>query len=566
MDTPDLQGTPHGPHGQDEAANSDGGSNPTPPAFGSLIGRGDAAADDAVDADDGVDVPAGRMEIDSPVHPTVAEQGQANANAVAEAPQANANAAGAVVTGGAATAVTASTAGNDLAAMVIAALQGPIQAMGQQLATQFSNAVHGAFAGMRELLQTRTHATAADAAMRTPVQPQPLHVLQQNAVQAAQGVAVTQNTPLLTPAAATAANNMIVAVPPARGAGTKSGLPRLFIDDAIIELARSDPNELRAFMGRLKVYIIAEHGTGRMGYPGLLGFYIKLGRRVNELKLSSWVTGQLHAVALKDPDFAAFEHEAFVEDMLAYLTGEVRSVESVAREKLLAGALVQGTHPYERVAAYAERFQTMARVLPNESGPTLCYFFVRGLHAELQPYCRLDERQEEWSNLHALIRYSSRMEQRWMPERVRSAQKAENAAAAAQMNKRPKHSAGQTPGNGVAAAAVAPPRADAQRKGSKQGAGTSGAAAQLEQGGGKGQYANMDPRSVVSCNPDIKYTRDLQFYRTVADPRACGAFNFKGALKEHPEVKRELALFGLCFVCRQARHQADDCPQKKEPK
>lgn len=561
MDTP-TQEAAHGPHGEVTTGRSGAGSNPSPRtlAFGSPIDQ-QGAERGTHDAD----AAAAAAVADAVDDDVVMNEAGAGGAAQGQQEPAAAAAVGAGPAAPAAVPVTAGPAGpatqSDMAREISAAVQGSFTAMSQMLVGVIESTLSGVMGRVMQM-QGRMHAPMAAAVMQTPSVLPPFPVVQQNAVRATTTMGTGQTSPTL-PSEVAAAGNTAVAVLPGRGAGnaggSKSGLPRLMIDEHVVELARMDPNELRAYMGRVRTFIVLEHGMGAEGYPARLSFYVKNTKETLKLKLSSWMTAQLHKAAEADPTYASFDHDAFVEDMLAYLTGEVRPVESVARERLLAGSLVQGTHPYERVAKYAERFQTTARVLSKESGPTLCFFYLKGLHRDLQPYCKLDENEEEWCDLGKLIRWSARMEQRWLPERARAAETADPADAAARLQgaKRAKHAEGQSPGSARAAVACGQPRGDAQRRGGQPPAkGASGG--QQEK---KPKYADIDPRTVKSCNPDIKYTQSLDYYRDKSTPvTMCGAYDIRGKLSD--DNKLELALFNMCFLCRTERHSVNTCPKK----
>jgi hypothetical protein len=88
----------------------------------------------------------------------------------------------------------------------------------------------------------------------------------------------------------------------------------------------------------------------------------------------------------------------------------VRSRESIALEEILSGSIVQGSLP---AAMYAEKFYSRSRILTQESQSSLCHHFLRGLRPELRPLCCLDQNNQPWTSLHALVQHTFAEELRY---------------------------------------------------------------------------------------------------------------------------------------------------------
>jgi hypothetical protein len=322
----------------------------------------------------------------------------------------------------------------------------------------------------------------------------------------------------------------------------KSGMPRMqLLDGQIITLARSNPEELRRYLNRLRVHI--QVTMGESCYPSFMPHFLKQDKVMSDLGVAAWVESQLEPHRLP-----SFQHAKFVEEFVHFVSGEVRSPASMALDDILAGRVKQGDDP---VCMYAEKFQSKARLLPGESQMSMCRHYLTGLNAALRGHCRLDDNDREWQNLEHLIAKSKSAEQRWQPERAQPRANAPPMPAqpsrSSQTFKRPKYNVFQGPSSGA-------------------GPSRSGNALAIAEPARKVAPPKKDLVFVgVGAKGKIYPERAdwIQYYGTVPlSTEVCDVFEYDGN-KTIDEIRDELRMFRLCWFCKASRdHQAMHCPLK----
>ena len=79
-----------------------------------------------------------------------------------------------------------------------------------------------------------------------------------------------------------------------------------------------------------------------------------------------------------------FDESSFLQNLVAFVTGEVRPREVIALEELVGHEIVQGSDPATK---YAARFHQRARILPTVSQAVFCRLYLAGLKPGLRTLC-----------------------------------------------------------------------------------------------------------------------------------------------------------------------------------
>jgi hypothetical protein len=216
-----------------------------------------------------------------------------------------------------------------------------------------------------------------------------------------------------------------------------------------------------------------------------------------------------------------FDLEVFLEALVHFVMGEVRSTATIALEDLMSGRVKQGSDP---AAKYAEKFFQRSRILVHESQSSLCQHFLAGLNPDLRVLCCLDRDNHEWTSLHALVRYTFAEELRL---------KMRNPTPD------PVH---------------APPHVPDKQWSKRKDEWTSSRPNKFRRlETPAGTVASL--KSPGPSGPSLRQ-------RPVTE---CPLFG-KASSKEAPlteEDRKVLKAWGLCWFCKKDRHLAKDCPSKK---
>lgn len=246
-------------------------------------------------------------------------------------------------------------------------------------------------------------------------------------------------------------------------------------------------------------------------------------------------------------------------------TGEVRSQESIALDELLNRKIVQQFG--ESVARYSERFQAVARKLPDESETSLCKYYVRGLQPHLAERCCVDKNDDEWTSLAALVKYSLAQDLRVQTVRMMRAQHGHgNTHGHGSKHKHFDKARGHRPmqGNATKDTAHAAMEMDIH--------GASAAPVVVLQGrmtAKENPYVDgrpMDWETVPRFEYQQSSGKAMMVPSGLRPATECPAYDCKGPLKLKPREKALLAAWFLCPFCRRERHTPDQCAgaQKKQ--
>lgn len=262
-----------------------------------------------------------------------------------------------------------------------------------------------------------------------------------------------------------------------------------------------------------------------------------------------WFCTYATAVGLdaRGPDVMTQLREAFQ----ARFTGEVRSDESIALDLLLNKRIVQ--QQGETVAAYAERFQAIARKLPMESDASMCRHYVRGLQPHLAERCCVDKDDNEWSSLPALIKHSLAQDLRVQTVRhIRSLQGTTHGSKGRFFDKNRSNRSPQDQAQAHVAMDV------------DEAVVTAAPVTVLQ-----GPMAESDnpytDRRPLTWDSVPKYAhvkgKPLQAPPGLRPVEECPAYNCPGSLRDKFKERSLLSAWFMCPFCRKGRHSADDCPK-----
>ena len=263
--------------------------------------------------------------------------------------------------------------------------------------------------------------------------------------------------------------------------------------------------------------------------------------------------------------------------------GQVRPAKVIALERLISGDIRQGKGS---VAQYAESFEAVVRLLPEESIVSLCKHFVNGLSDEMKVLCCLDREGREWTELRPLIEFALGEERRLHLARrlVENSQSSQRVAdrvltrdpARASFQKRPASAeASAVPNKRVNVQAIlAAAPAEAGPSDAKKGPRppTEAQVQKIEQilkacppvhGVGRDQWVQAPlGKDTVSMTLD-EYLAAMPKY-ALRPEKQCPLHNAENNKRDADDnlVRNEvLRYWWLCTYCRQERHPWSVCPR-----
>ena len=98
-----------------------------------------------------------------------------------------------------------------------------------------------------------------------------------------------------------------------------------------------------------------------------------------------------------------FDQSSFIQNFVAFVTGEIRPRDIIALQELMGHEVVQGSDPTTK---YAERFHQHSRILPSVTQSVFCHLYLSGLQSELKLLCCVDREGREWQTLNDLVQFS----------------------------------------------------------------------------------------------------------------------------------------------------------------
>ena len=119
-----------------------------------------------------------------------------------------------------------------------------------------------------------------------------------------------------------------------------------------------------------------------------------------------WVISALeeyHTLFSQSLGQLVFDQAVFIQNLVAFVTGEVRPRHVIALEELMSHDIVQGS---DLVTKYAERFHQRTRILTSIPQSVFCRLYLTGLQPDLKILCCVDREGKEWHTLSDLVQYS----------------------------------------------------------------------------------------------------------------------------------------------------------------
>ena len=173
----------------------------------------------------------------------------------------------------------------------------------------------------------------------------------------------------------------------------KLPVPRHITD---LKLYVNDPEALNMDLVCLFNYILRSH----LQYPYDIQLFI------DESTCRKWTQSTLDEFShlhTQSGGTMVFDQSSFIQNFVAFVTGEVRPRDVIALEELMGHEVVQGSDPATK---YAERFHQRSRILPSVTQSVFCHLYLSGLQSELKLLCCVDREGREWQTLNDLVQFS----------------------------------------------------------------------------------------------------------------------------------------------------------------
>lgn len=324
------------------------------------------------------------------------------------------------------------------------------------------------------------------------------------------------STPALDPRSAPSHPPLVLS-----GGGPSGPAPPMLDKKWLEDLKKHGPEAIEGVFREIVDYVTMLNRYRPLDFP----FPRSIGKYLRDLSLSGWFRSYM----------ASHEHEfdleAFILAVTHYITGEVRQPSSVALSDLIEGRVKQQSG--EPVATYAERFFQRSRLLPSESQVSLCRHYIAGLLPDLRRLCSLDREGREHTDLVRLVQFSFSEETRLKVVSPSSfSSPVSRFSPSSSGDKRPQWRS--TPPYGMMANKK--PRTDA---------------------GPSSVVAAVESAVVAAVGTPSRPERERPVHE-------CPLFKLvTGKGKKLSREQRDvLSKWGLCYFCKEDRHDARQCPVK----